>query len=557
MEDINKVTLCGMAGLLIAFIILVLFMRRNTLCVAMEKADRALAAFAAQARIDGFRFRELGVLIFIGAVFYGYFLFTFSLSIDNENAALRQDPGVWVSQGRWFTYLVEKFLLQQPSVPFAPYIILITAFAASYIALLRTHGYHASWKTYLAYPVFCAFPTWWTIATFYANTPALAIGLVLISLSAYLYFGAGFNGTLAIHQSPARTGLTIILLACAIAAYQSLILMFICYACGILLTRCLRRDALCRPAVKTLAITLGKLTLLVVLAILFYEIINKLAQRFIANDSGYIAKAFFNYDKTLSHPFRVLDAIFREQLSVYGGSAQRYGARFLISGIVVCLATLVIFRTTLFKAPVISMLWLGVLFSPFVLHLVTGGEPLPMRTLIPIAYVSWLASFILLSAKRTVAIFASIILVGLLQVKMMGVTSQYIAACAIVQSHDRLLAADIYNRIGESSADFDPSAPLKMDFYGRKKFSTIYANAWQGTMNGSFFSWDLDNIGRITHFMTVMGYPNIVVPDDAQRKALSPVFDDMPVWPAAGSVKKVGDIYLIKLSKEPDPTHTF
>ncbi|XBS69243.1 glucosyltransferase domain-containing protein [Acerihabitans sp. KWT182] len=467
----KRILMCGTAGMLIAFIMLLLFDHKNTIYTSLNKADRLLTEFAQQARIDGCNFRELGILVFIGAIFYGYFLSTYSLSIDNEDAALRQHSSVWVSQGRWFTYLIEKLLLQQPSVPFAPYVILIVAFGVSYIALLKAHGYRESWRSYLAYPVFCAFPTWWAIGTFYSNIPALAIGLVLVSLSAYIYFGAGFYGNLAIHNSYAKNTLVVMMLACGIAAYQSLILLFAASACGILLTRCLHIGGLCRPSIKPLVMTLGKLILIVVMAIIMYKVINILMQRYIAHDSGYIAKAFFNYDKTLAEPFYVLHAIFKEQIAVYGGEAQRYGARLAIGGIIICLATLVILRNRFYNIKVRVLLWLGVLFIPFTLHLVTGGEPLPMRTLIPIAYVSWLSCIILLFVRRPIYILSSIILIILLQTKIIGVTSQYIASATIVQSHDRLLAADIYSRVGALSADFDPDAPLKMDFYGRKKIS--------------------------------------------------------------------------------------
>ncbi|TKI07872.1 glucosyltransferase domain-containing protein [Martelella alba] len=522
----------------------------------LDRIDLYLAARVAQARHEGFRLRELGVLIFIGAVCYGYFLTTFSLSIDNEAAALRHHPEIWVGQGRWFTFLVEKYLLQQPSVPFAPYVILIVAFAVSYAALLRAHGYRESWRTYLCYPVFCAFPTWWAIGTFYANIPALALGLMLISLGAYLYFGEGYSGNITVHHSIVKNSVIIGMLSCAIAAYQSLILMFAAYACGILLTRRLHTDGRMDTApLKTLAMAICRLACLIILSLVLYEASNKLTQKFIMTDSGYIAKAFFNYTRTLKEPVTVLLAILREQAAIYGGATQRYGAALTINGLIIALASLAILRTRIAASWVNFILWLGVLFSPFALHLVTGGEPLPMRTLIPIAYVSWLSCIILLSARRTTSLLAGVMLIGWLQIKIIGVTSQYIASATLVQAHDRILAADIYSRIGELTADFNPDAPLKMDFYGRKHFSTVYANAWQGTMQGSFFSWSEDSIDRITNFMKVMGYPNIVIPSAAERKSLSLVFDKMPVYPAAGSVKKEGDIYLIRLSAAPDPVH--
>jgi hypothetical protein len=118
-----------------------------------------------------------------------------------------------------------------------------------------------------------------------------------------------------------------------------------------------------------------------------------------------------------------------------------------------------------------------------------------------------------------------------------------------------MLAADIYRRIGELDHTFDRSAPVEIDIYGSKPVNTLYANGWSSTMQGSFFSWDNGNIERMTIYMRIMGYENILTPTVDERIALTPSFKEMPTWPAAGSVKKVGDRYLIKLSKQPDPVH--
>jgi len=43
--------------------------------------------------------------------------------------------------------------------------------------------------------------------------------------------------------------------------------------------------------------------------------------------------------------------------------------------------------------------------------------------------------------------------------------------------------------------------------------------------------------------------------EDSKRREMTPLFQNMPIWPAAGSVAKVGERYLVKLSQESDPIH--
>ena len=74
-------------------------------------------------------------------------------------------------------------------------------------------------------------------------------------------------------------------------------------------------------------------------------------------------------------------------------------------------------------------------------------------------------------------------------------------------------------------------------------------------MQGSFFDWDGGNLLRMVTYMKVMGYQNINMLGEAERRRVTPLFAEMPVWPAAGSVRKVDDGYLVKLSQDPDPIH--
>lgn len=543
----------GLLGFVIAIFMAGLLFFKEKIKRALNLVDCSLDYLFQKVRNDGFNFREIGVLVVIGSILYVYFLSTFSFSIDDEMASTRQNPSDWVSQGRWFVYLVERFIFPQPSIPFAPYIFLVFSLSVSYALLLRAHGYAPSWKTYASYPIFCAFPTWWFISEFYSNVPALGFGIFFISLSSYLAFRKA-DDVLSIGGSIFINAIIVFTLACAIAAYQSLLLLFMCIVFGVLLIRCLRSDDTGRELIKYIAMTLSKILLLTLLALILYFSINLVAQKIIASDSGYI-DGFINFSAILKDPLGVVFLVINEMTSIYSGSSLRYGASIYISGLAILLATLKILSIDFEKTIIRLFLWSGILVAPFVFHFISGGMPLPMRTMLAVAYVSWLSSAILLSDKRTSFLLAGVIIVGLYQIQIFSVTSQYMASATITQSHDRILAADIYRRIGELSDDFDRNTFLKIDVYGKKTLNTVYANGWSSATKGSFFSWDDGNILRMVTYMKVMGYENIYIPNNDERIAMTPFFNEMPVWPAAGSVRKVGDCYLVRLSKEPDPTH--
>lgn len=550
----KRVLFSGIVGLALSLILVGGLYFRKELDRWLAKADLSLSSLIEECRRDRINLKELGVLIAIGSLMYIYFLSTFSLSVDDEMASVRSEPAVWVSQGRWFTYLVEKFVFPQPAIPFAPYIFLVIALAFSYALMLRAHGYRSNWKTYFLYPTFCAFPTWWFIAEFASNVPALAVGVLFVSFSIYLFFSETNGSVFFVKGSLPRNMTIVLLLSFAIASYQSLLLVFICIVFGALLLRSLHGAEQAGMTTKEVKETVSRAALLSFVSLVLYFLINKAAQSLIVGDSGYLG-GFTDYGRLLEDPFLVFGLVFDEMLYMYTGDSLRYGDSIFLAGFVLLLSILVaIFSRR--SNPFLSLfLWLGILVSPFLFHFMSGGAPLPMRSMIAVAYVSWLASLLLLSHKRPSFMFGSLALVGLYQIQLFSLSSQYIASATITQSHDRILAADIYRRIGEMSGDFDREAVLTLDIYGRKYLDTIYADGWSSAIQGSFFSWDDGNIYRMVTYMKVMGYENIMVPTHDRRVSMTPLFEKMPVWPAADSVRKVGDTFLVKLSEKPDPTH--
>jgi hypothetical protein len=118
-----------------------------------------------------------------------------------------------------------------------------------------------------------------------------------------------------------------------------------------------------------------------------------------------------------------------------------------------------------------------------------------------------------------------------------------------------LLASQIYNRISLIDSNFDKEKDVVINTFGRVSFSPLaYKVPWSGSMGASFFDWDGGSTARISAYMRLLGYKVTQLPKNEKLKYIH-YFKDMPAWPSSGSIKKVEDVYLIKLGEEPDPVH--
>jgi hypothetical protein len=517
-------------------------------------ADDAIISMINRLKSENFTFHELGILLVIGAIVNIYFLANFSLSIDDEMAAVRENADIWIGQGRWTVYLIEQFLFPQPAIPYAPYIVLIVCLAISYALITRAHNYPTNWKTYACYPLFCAFPTWWFISEFYSNVPAVGIGVLLVSISVYLTYINSRSDCLIGTRSFGTSVAIVILLACAVGAYQSLILLYLCLAMGITLIKLMRSNENLHMLIMQARLRMIQVCLLTAASLMLYAIINYATQQISGTQNDPYIGSFVNKDLILQAPLYLIASVIGKIWQVYSGATAIFGVDMPLASVLLVLATLSIVFANSNKALLSLFLWVCILTIPFALHFLSGAD-MPIRTMLSLAYVTWLMGMILLSQKSTLVVLTGIIVVGLYQLQIIGVTSQYMASATITQAHDGMLAADIYRRIGELSENFDRNKSFEIDVYGHKNINTVYAKSFSSTMQGSFFDWDKGKLLRMVTYMKVMGYQNINMAGEAERRAMTPLFQNMPAWPAAGSVKKVGERYLVKLSQDTDRIH--
>jgi hypothetical protein len=506
-------------------------------------------------RGQAFDRREFFALFVLGAIANIYFLSTFSPSIDDELAAVRSDADVWVSQGRYTIYLVERLLFPQPATPFAPYLFLVLCLAVAYMLLVRAHGYAVGWKTYAAFPLFVTFPTWWLISEFSANVPSTGLGFLAVVAAACLAHDA--RSADLFKRIGIRRALGIaVLLALAAGAYQSLLLVFLSMGAGITLTKCLRSRASNKPLALQLVKEIAQLGLCLVAAGILYVVLSKSTQLLLGAAPAYLDDNFV-HPENWKAPLWLAAAITRHAWDIYSGSASVYGAPMPIAALATILASACVLLASRRKLVLHAVILLSMLGSPFLLHVLAGPEGLPLRSMLAIPYVTWLMAMLLLTASEAWLAVAACIVFGLYQLQILNLTSQYTAAASMTQEYDRMIASDIGRRLLELEAAEQSDAVILVDFYGYRDrhHHSLFPAAQTSVTKGSFFGWGKGDIKRITAYLAMLGFDRVKPLPDGLRHALTPEFQAMPIWPGPGSIKKVGPHYLVKLGSQADKVH--
>lgn len=473
----------------------------------------------------------------------------FTLSIDDEYAAMRTTPDIWVGQGRWGIYLIEKFLFEQPTIPGTPNLIFCICLALAACLLVRRHAWDGTRLRFLIVPALFAFPTWWFIQEFYSNLPAAAMGFLFVTMAACLATASPHTNMPRVFRAPARMALAALLIAFAISCYQSLVLLYAAIPIGIW-------AASGRNDPRHLARYLARPALAGVVGLVAYGAINAIFRHAVGHQSNYL-DGMWRPQELLATPSHVLWATFGQAVHIYGGDTKRFGLALgglMLTPLIAALITACApgnFGGRLLRIVVLSLL----LAVPFLLNLGTGGTT-ETRTLIAVPYVVFVLAGIGVMTVRSHLRYLGIIAASITAFTILKANGNYAAATWLATSHDRLLANDLQQRMGSLNPHMDPGLPIFVDVFGAHSPRNPYPSPPGSTMNASFFDWDRGNIGRMVVYMRLLGLPNLqIAKDELRLQAALTIFPTMPVWPAAGSVQLIDGIYYIRLGHNPDPFH--
>jgi hypothetical protein len=506
--------------------------------------------------------RPLLVLWAIFVLFHFTELAGFSLSIDEESALFRSDPAVWMEQGRWLAYLIERFVLPPPVLPFFPLFVFGGFASLGYIAIAKCHGRDlADWRVLLLFVLFAAFPTQFFLLDFSFVTPSFGLALLLVCIGVALFDRAmdAMDAIDAVAGGRRRDlaglfALQALLGAAALGVYESLILLMAAGCCGVFLLRALRGPGLAPRRVLALhAWLLGVLLASVALSAL----ISHGLQGLLDTRATY-SDRFVRLDRLAAAPGRVIGNTLREYWLVYGGRRAIYGYHYVTFPAVLALGAIALaaeaWRRSRSAAALVLLYLAGMTLIPFAIHPIAKGW-MPYRTLVSVAYVVWFCAAAAALSPVTWIRRLGVALVIVVALQSLHTFATFQAQKRLVLDHDRRLASEIYQRIVAAVPDFDRRRTYPVEFYGAHAFDSPYKEVFRSTWSVSFFAWDRGNPERIVRFMNIAGYANLAAIDMATRKSLLPALREMPIWPAAGSVRVVDGIVLVRLGQEPGYIH--
>lgn len=487
--------------------------------------------------------KELQLLPWIiGLAFVVWFssLATFSLGIDQENALLRTDERIWLSQGRWFIFFLNQYFYTQPIVYYFPNLVFILLASISYIFVLKSLNYNSDkkWAIIFSSVIFTSHPFWYFIAEFYTNLIPAGIGLICCSYAMYL---ASKNKSVL---------LQIALIMIAIGNYQSYLpVMASMYAILVINSILFQKNHI------KIKWVIGKIIILL-LATAGHYLLLEILYRIYETQPSYIAQ-FINPKRFLNDPLSVMGSILKGAFLSYTGNKNIYGNNIVFLG----LLALVIFFAIAKKTSQIQQkffFFIAISFlsvSPFLIQVASGGFfEIALRVSVGLPLVAWFltfSAFTILEKQQAQRLLIGLIILSGLQFTYLN--SKYTTIKQLTLTHDKLIAAQVFERISPFIHNDPNKEPYTLLVQGGLPYHAPYQGAPTTSLTGSFFSWDFGNPERIHNFMQILGYQGFNAYSYYKsveiEKEFAAIYDEMPAWPAKDSIRLHQNFILIKFGE--------
>jgi hypothetical protein len=483
-------------------------------------------------------------LLLVFCLLYVYELANFNLTIDDEFLA-QSASCQFADIGRWVHPLLRSTLWPQVVVPGAPLLLFGAAFAVSFVYLARLFGITRFEPVhYAAFVAYATFPSWIAQIEYAANVLPNAIGVWCVGVAALQTVPPADRTA---QRPPWRQlGLAVVVCAVAIGAYQSLALMYLALVLGAGIV-----VFLARPAPDWHGLWATGWRALVVLALAFGLSlgIGRLTMALCGvqpSDYGY---SFIDAGQALRHPVRALGLAINEVRRLYFSYWRPFGAAattYLATVLLCVYAAVRLSRpgTRWWMAVALTLL----LLIPAGLSFVSANT-MTVRTFFASAAV--LLCLLLIAnalARTTVQRRLVLVLAVLCGVQGLYVNAVQQARGWSVARHDLLLAGAIHAELMRLHGAAD-GTPIFVSFRGERVFKSLYPLIPTSSAGASFFGWDGGDQSRIVAYMNLIGYADLRAYPEPAPGAFDAEYARMPIWPAAGSIRRVGTGYLVRLGE--------
>lgn len=471
----------------------------------------------------------------VAVIVYGFELFNFNLTIDEEIHAFGVAPSVWITQGRWGMYLLNKFLLPYTVVPFLPLFLALLFQICAALFLLDGWGVKSRIHQIVVGSVFLAYPGIAFMYTFSTINYGIGVGLFFVGL-ALLVFERLVGWKKALAVIPA---------AFAIAIYQGFLVALVAvYLVNYIVHQIEGRKRALFDLILPAGIVLG--------GTILYYLIHKVLVTFFIPESNYTTQ-YFDIPFLRNHFQYVLSSVYTWMTRVYSGDKGVYGTQIGILWPILGMSTIG-FTYTLIRSKIIFVKKAGALvffvllfLLPFMTGLLMGGY-IAMRFLVALPVV--IAGIIYLgnicNQKYFSALMAALTIFCVLQFAVSA--NHLFAASHLALEEDRLVAVNLIKSIEEAKAQAGSEEVKYLEIVGYLKRPSTQLIPKIETFGASYFEWDQGNVNRVIFFLQTLGYQGLSALPIDRRGLFVEQANLLPSWPQEGSVVVVQDTVLIKFS---------
>ena len=484
----------------------------------------------------------------IAVISYGYELFNFSFSIDEEVGSFSkaQNEYVYLSVGRWGIFFANQLFSPESVLPYYPFLIAIVCLSISGVLFITSESSSLSAKIlfgmlFISHPVHAYYLTFNTSNLYYG------MGMVLSTVSYLL-----FIKSMKVQRYQWWYLLSsILLLAIALSLYQAMIAFFLVFVMYRLFNLHFNERKI---SWENVFVYLTRLTVVLISSLIVYKLVDITTRYFVLGGTSNGQLAYIN--DLFGWGKKPVSEIISELMRFIAGSITGWSAyqNFLgisSKSILVLFAILVYYVIKMpgsFISKSFKVLCLGILLlSPFSLILL-NGKPLPLRTMMSfplmIGILWWITYQQSGSILRKIMLLAAIVLI---------INNTYNNTRLFYATHTSWQAdRDIANRIIERAYALDPpkvDGCINFVFIGHYHHTSNRLFIKSDVHGASFFEWDMGVPERMNFLFKTMGINEIQVVSKEQVNNIGYELKLMPCWPEKGSVALFDGIVVVKLSE--------
>lgn len=493
------------------------------------------------------------ICIFFLVMSFGAFTFLYTFGVDSEYAIFVENSATyrWIAQGRFGIGITKLLFNTNQILPFRNTIMALFCIIFNCLMVCKLFNKLSEKENKLANIIFCIIYITLPISAHYMYFTTynfeVSLAMILITLSVYY-----INSLLLLNQSVFNKYvdiiISIILLSLGIAFYQAMITVYIALVVVSFIVYLNDNNKINTYKLREMLKIIVKYILFLIVSLVIYYLIDKLLSCFVIKEtytSGFIGWKSSNYKYIIKRLAEYLKSIYVND-GVYGFFIVKPT---LIVSLIVSIYYIIKTKKNKLLIP-IMLVFLNL--TPMIISVLLG-TCMPYRTqqtfLIVIPSI-WYIACILIKNTKIKNVF--LILVMFIGFKQSMYINKLFYSNYLRYQYDINLSNQIADRILELNVPNKNEYPVV--YLGKIEAPKIPNIIKQEVIGHSIYEWDNGNYVRIQALMTMSGENNKLVyyleKDNETLNKAKNLSEDMPTWPAKGSVAVKDKFIIVKLSND-------